>query len=131
MRCRFSALRSLRAGFAMPVADTEKITVTYPGALVLMRDLRACGCRRAAAPCCAVRPWRARHCSTPSASAFPTAAYPRPSRSCSSPDGRRKPAGETPTDPEDLSTRRYRSSGGIRSVGAEDCRRCSMPASSQ
>jgi len=33
----------LRTGFAMPVADTEKITVTYPDALALMRDLRAMG----------------------------------------------------------------------------------------
>jgi NADH dehydrogenase [ubiquinone] 1 alpha subcomplex assembly factor 5 len=27
----------------MPVADAEKITVTYPDALVLMRDLRGMG----------------------------------------------------------------------------------------
>ena len=33
----------LRAGFAMPVADTEKITVTYADALGLMRDLRGMG----------------------------------------------------------------------------------------
>jgi NADH dehydrogenase [ubiquinone] 1 alpha subcomplex assembly factor 5 len=33
----------LRAGFAMPVADAEKITVTYPDALGLMRDLRGMG----------------------------------------------------------------------------------------
>ncbi len=33
----------LRTGFAMPVADAEKITVTYPGALALMRDLRGMG----------------------------------------------------------------------------------------
>jgi NADH dehydrogenase [ubiquinone] 1 alpha subcomplex assembly factor 5 len=33
----------LRTGFAMPVADAEKITVTYPDALVLMRDLRGMG----------------------------------------------------------------------------------------
>jgi NADH dehydrogenase [ubiquinone] 1 alpha subcomplex assembly factor 5 len=32
-----------RAGFAMPVADSETITVSYPDALVLMRDLRAMG----------------------------------------------------------------------------------------
>jgi NADH dehydrogenase [ubiquinone] 1 alpha subcomplex assembly factor 5 len=32
-----------RAGFAMPVADSEMITVTYPDALALMRDLRAMG----------------------------------------------------------------------------------------
>src|SRR5438045_5672653 len=32
-----------RAGFAMPVADSETITVTYPDALALMRDLRAMG----------------------------------------------------------------------------------------
>jgi len=32
-----------RAGFAMPVADTETITVTYPDALALMRDLRGMG----------------------------------------------------------------------------------------
>ena len=33
----------LRTGFAMPVADTEKITVTYIDALALMRDLRGMG----------------------------------------------------------------------------------------
>jgi NADH dehydrogenase [ubiquinone] 1 alpha subcomplex assembly factor 5 len=33
----------LRVGFAMPVADAEKITVTYPDALALMRDLRGMG----------------------------------------------------------------------------------------
>jgi NADH dehydrogenase [ubiquinone] 1 alpha subcomplex assembly factor 5 len=33
----------LRAGFAMPVADAEKITVTYPDALALMHDLRGMG----------------------------------------------------------------------------------------
>jgi SAM-dependent methyltransferase len=33
----------LRTGFAMPVADAEKITVTYVDALALMRDLRGMG----------------------------------------------------------------------------------------
>lgn len=33
----------LRTGFALPVADAEKITVTYPDALALMRDLRGMG----------------------------------------------------------------------------------------
>ncbi|MBV8506208.1 MAG: methyltransferase domain-containing protein [Alphaproteobacteria bacterium] len=33
----------LRTGFAMPVADAEKITVTYPDLLALMRDLRGMG----------------------------------------------------------------------------------------
>ena len=33
----------LRAGFAMPVADTETLTVTYPDALAMMRDLRGMG----------------------------------------------------------------------------------------
>jgi NADH dehydrogenase [ubiquinone] 1 alpha subcomplex assembly factor 5 len=32
-----------RAGFAMPVADADTITVTYPDLLVLMRDLRGMG----------------------------------------------------------------------------------------
>jgi SAM-dependent methyltransferase len=32
-----------RAGFAMPVADSESITVTYPSMLALMRDLRGMG----------------------------------------------------------------------------------------
>jgi hypothetical protein len=32
-----------RAGFAMPVADTERLAVTYPDAFALMRDLRAMG----------------------------------------------------------------------------------------
>jgi NADH dehydrogenase [ubiquinone] 1 alpha subcomplex assembly factor 5 len=33
----------LRTGYAMPVADAETITVTYPDALALMRDLRGMG----------------------------------------------------------------------------------------
>jgi NADH dehydrogenase [ubiquinone] 1 alpha subcomplex assembly factor 5 len=33
----------LRTGFAMPVADAEKITATYPDALALMHDLRGMG----------------------------------------------------------------------------------------
>jgi NADH dehydrogenase [ubiquinone] 1 alpha subcomplex assembly factor 5 len=32
-----------RAGFALPVVDTDTIRVTYPDALALMRDLRAMG----------------------------------------------------------------------------------------
>jgi NADH dehydrogenase [ubiquinone] 1 alpha subcomplex assembly factor 5 len=32
-----------RAGFAMPVADSETITATYPDILALMRDLRSMG----------------------------------------------------------------------------------------
>jgi SAM-dependent methyltransferase len=32
-----------RAGFALPVADSETITVTYPDMLALMRDLRGMG----------------------------------------------------------------------------------------
>lgn len=32
-----------RAGFALPVADSDTVTVTYPDALALMRDLRAMG----------------------------------------------------------------------------------------
>lgn len=32
-----------RAGFALPVADCETITLTYPDALALMRDLRGMG----------------------------------------------------------------------------------------
>jgi SAM-dependent methyltransferase len=32
-----------RAGFAMPVADAERLVVDYPDALALMRDLRAMG----------------------------------------------------------------------------------------
>jgi SAM-dependent methyltransferase len=32
-----------RAGYAMPVADSETITVTYPDILALMRDLRGMG----------------------------------------------------------------------------------------
>lgn len=32
-----------RAGFALPVADADRITVTYPDALALMRDLRHMG----------------------------------------------------------------------------------------
>jgi NADH dehydrogenase [ubiquinone] 1 alpha subcomplex assembly factor 5 len=33
-----------RAGFALPVADAETVTVTYPDPLALMRELRAMGC---------------------------------------------------------------------------------------
>jgi NADH dehydrogenase [ubiquinone] 1 alpha subcomplex assembly factor 5 len=33
----------VRAGFALPVADIESLTVTYPDALALMRDLRGMG----------------------------------------------------------------------------------------
>ncbi len=33
----------LRTGFARPVADAEKLTVTYPDALALMRELRGMG----------------------------------------------------------------------------------------
>jgi SAM-dependent methyltransferase len=33
----------LRAGFALPVADTTTVTVTYPDALTLMRELKAMG----------------------------------------------------------------------------------------
>jgi hypothetical protein len=33
----------LRTGYAMPVADAETISVTYPDALALMRDLRGMG----------------------------------------------------------------------------------------
>jgi NADH dehydrogenase [ubiquinone] 1 alpha subcomplex assembly factor 5 len=33
----------LRARFAMPVADTETLTVTYPDAVAMMRDLRGMG----------------------------------------------------------------------------------------
>jgi SAM-dependent methyltransferase len=33
----------LRAGFALPVVDTESVTVTYPDALALMRELKAAG----------------------------------------------------------------------------------------
>jgi NADH dehydrogenase [ubiquinone] 1 alpha subcomplex assembly factor 5 len=32
-----------RAGFALPVVDSDRITATYPDALALMRDLRAMG----------------------------------------------------------------------------------------
>ena len=32
-----------RAGFALPVVDSDRIEVTYPDALALMRDLRAMG----------------------------------------------------------------------------------------
>jgi SAM-dependent methyltransferase len=33
----------MRAGYALPVADNETITVTYPDLLALMRDLRGMG----------------------------------------------------------------------------------------
>src|SRR5260221_123892 len=32
-----------RAGFALPVGDSDRITVTYPDALALMRELRGMG----------------------------------------------------------------------------------------
>ena len=48
-----------RAGFALPVVDADTVTVTYPDALALMRELRAMGAtnvlharrRSAPAPC--------------------------------------------------------------------------------
>jgi NADH dehydrogenase [ubiquinone] 1 alpha subcomplex assembly factor 5 len=44
----FAALRDLggllqRAGFAMPVVDSDRLTATYPDALALMRELRMMG----------------------------------------------------------------------------------------
>src|SRR6266700_1547172 len=44
----FADLRDLggllqRAGFAMPVVDSDRLTVTYPDALALMRELRGMG----------------------------------------------------------------------------------------
>lgn len=44
----FAAIREAggllqRAGFALPVADTDTVTVRYPDAFALMRDLRAMG----------------------------------------------------------------------------------------
>jgi len=44
----FAELRDLggllqRAGFAMPVVDSDRLTVTYPDALALMRELRGMG----------------------------------------------------------------------------------------
>ena len=44
----FAELRDLggllqRAGFAMPVVDSDRITMTYPSALALMRELRGMG----------------------------------------------------------------------------------------
>jgi NADH dehydrogenase [ubiquinone] 1 alpha subcomplex assembly factor 5 len=50
----FADLRDLghllqRAGFALPVVDSDAIEVTYPDALALMRDLRAMGETNAAA----------------------------------------------------------------------------------
>ncbi len=44
----FAELRDLgslmqRAGFAMPVVDSDRLTVTYPDALALMRELRLMG----------------------------------------------------------------------------------------
>lgn len=32
-----------RAGFALPVADTDRLTVTYPNAMALMREIKAMG----------------------------------------------------------------------------------------
>src|SRR5262245_3599952 len=37
----------LRAGFALPVVDAENVTVTYPDALALMRELKAAGAANA------------------------------------------------------------------------------------
>src|SRR5262245_57038778 len=37
----------LRAGFALPVADAQTVTVTYPDALALMRELKATGASNA------------------------------------------------------------------------------------
>ena len=54
-----------RAGFALPVADNDRRTVTYPSALHLMRDLRAMGETNALA---------ARHRRTPPRALFAEAA---------------------------------------------------------
>jgi hypothetical protein len=48
----FADVRSLgmllqRAGFALPVADTERVTVRYPHALALLDDLRRMGATNA------------------------------------------------------------------------------------
>ena len=52
-----------RAGYALPVADSETITATYPDALALMRDLRGMGETNALnarrRQFCAVRRWPA------------------------------------------------------------------------
>ena len=77
----------LRTGFAMPVADAERITVTYPDALVLMRDLRGMGetnalSERRRTPLRRL-PWPAPPRFMPNASVCPMDAYRRLSRSSS------------------------------------------------
>ena len=75
-----------RAGFALPVADVDRVTVRYDHPLKLMADLRAMGetnvlVDRARAPADPRACWPAPSRSTPSGSPTPTAACPPPSRS--------------------------------------------------
>ena len=77
-----------RAGFALPVADVETVTVTYPDALALMHDLRGMGEANALAGRAAtamravtVRPRRRPLC--PSATPIATAGCRRNSACCS------------------------------------------------
>ena len=74
-----------RAGFALPVADADTLTVTYASALALMAELKAMGasnmlCAGAASLSGAPR-WRARPRSTPPGSGARTVASRRRSRS--------------------------------------------------
>ena len=75
-----------RAQFALPVVDSETVTVTYADPLALMHELRGHGRRQRAAraqpQAAAPQPrWRVRSRSTRSVSALPTAACRPPSRS--------------------------------------------------
>ena len=83
-----------RAGFALPVVDSELVTVRYRDMFGLLRDLRAMGwanalTRPAQGAACAATRCCARPRSMPSASPMPTGGCARPSRWSGSRAGRR------------------------------------------
>jgi len=87
----FAELRDLggllqRAGFAMPVVDNDRLTVTYADALALMRELRGMGERAMPSPSGGAAlpgapPWRGPPPSTASGSVSRTGGFRRISRS--------------------------------------------------
>ena len=103
-RCPRRRRPAAAAGFALPVADVETVTVRYADMFALMRDLRAMGADqragRALAPAGAARavPARARN-SMPSAFPIRTGGSGRRSRSSGCPAGRRHPTQQKPLKP--------------------------------
>ncbi len=92
-----------RAGFALPVADSDTITVTYPDAFALMRDLRRMGRparfanarnMRRRVDCCSPPRNATRNCSP-----MRTGVFQRPFRFCTSPAGPRPRRSKNPCAP--------------------------------